>query len=96
MSSGTLPAHQMAQSLKALLPPSLVFELVDALGCAGIELLYHLASGTPHQALILGLAPFRGRHLYQLCNLHRLIARQDRLGAPFPRWGWGVFSQPLC
>ena len=96
MRSGTLPARQKAQGPKALLPPSLVFELAYALGCAGIGLLYHQAGGTPHHALLLGLVPFLGRPLYHLVNLTRLIARRHRLAPPFPRGGWGDIYRALA
>lgn len=96
MGSGTLTARPTARGPKVMLPPSLAFELAYALGCAGVGLLLHLAGGAPHQALILGLAPFLVRHLYHLVSLTRLIATGRRLAPPFPHGGWGDIYRALA
>ena len=76
--------------------PSLTFEFLHGLGCLGIGLLFFLTGGTPHQALILGLAPFIARHLYFLIQLTRLIAGQRHLAPPYPQGAWGDIYRALA
>jgi len=82
--------------LQAWFPPSLIYEVAYALACTGAGLLFYLASGTPQHALLLGLAPLLGRHLYFLSHLTGLLARGQRLDPPHPRGAWGDIYHALA
>ncbi len=84
------------RAMQALIQGVTTFDLAFAAVCLGAALLVYLAGAPPEIALIVGLAPFIGRHLYLLYRLSSLIGRHHRFTPPFPRGSWGRVFQAIA